>query len=544
MNTVMQALRGLGQRWAARRGTRVVFPSKRPLELPQLIMRRSVLLLLAGLVGVAGLSLLRLREDVASELDAALLLARVTAQISVMHRMDDAQALSQLESTLRQAREQGAQLRHLSLQVQDSAGRDLFVSSRVAPSSPDDDFHALAQTLMPLVARVLDADAREAPATVRWQVSRPQGPDWTVALQAEPASERLEGLNDLLFFLGFCAAFGVAIVLVLSVNTRVALRPLALMMDAIDHWSDGGRQRLQSLPGMPVAELQALAATLQHLDAQLQAAETARRHMSRQVITLQEEERQHLAGELHDELGQHLTALRVDLDWVQHQLKRPLEAATQQALLTLVQGMAERQGHVQQLLRQLLRRLRPLALAEGQDLDVQLCQPLRALAAGWNVRPALGTRFELRLQAHDAQGQPLPWAEADPALLPPGLALALYRISQEALTNVARHAQARHATLCLHWQQAPGGAWLDWACCDDGLGLADPGPALLRGSGLSGLQARIWAHGAELRCGPHPGAPASPGLCLRARFVLGQPQGPVPPEVLLFDDDPNPNPVG
>ena len=110
---------------------------------------------------------------------------------------------------------------------------------------------------------------------------------------------------------------------------------------------------------------------------------------------------------------------------------------------------------------------------------------------------------------------------AEALRLPSTLALAIYRISQEAVTNVARHAQASAATLALScWGDARPGAPLriDWSASDDGVGLTDADAVSLRGKGIAGIQARVWSQGGELRCEPLKAGSANPGLRLSASF--------------------------
>ena len=94
-------------------------------------------------------------------------------------------------------------------------------------------------------------------------------------------------------------------------------------------------------------------------------------------------------------------------------------------------------------------------------------------------------------------------------------------MTQEALTNVARHAQAQRAEVRLVWSRpAPQALALDWSVVDDGVGIADPTAALRRGNGLAGLKERAWAAGGDLQIGPAPddGSPPS-GLRLQASFL-------------------------
>ena len=90
-------------------------------------------------------------------------------------------------------------------------------------------------------------------------------------------------------------------------------------------------------------------------------------------------------------------------------------------------------------------------------------------------------------------------------------------MSQEALTNVARHASASQVQLCLRLQPRGEGSTLDWSVEDDGCGIANLDEACRRGNGLAGLQERAWAFGGELHCGPGAGGR---GLRLSTRLPL------------------------
>jgi two-component system sensor histidine kinase UhpB len=105
--------------------------------------------------------------------------------------------------------------------------------------------------------------------------------------------------------------------------------------------------------------------------------------------------------------------------------------------------------------------------------------------------------------------------------IPRDLALAVYRISQEALTNAARHAHAGEVVLTLTLDMQTQPPTLDWSVQDDGVGLPDPAGARQRGNGLGGMQERVWALGGTWRV--EPADPSSettrPGLRLSARLT-------------------------
>ncbi len=467
----------------------------------------ALVLLLALVLGLA-----RMADDIAEEVDAAMALAAAMATLGQLSQADDAQALAALAEVGR-----SPPLRHLVLQVQAADGRPLLA----APAPAAEPWWE--RGLLALHRRWLSApDARHAD----WLVARPAGPPWRVRLAASHEAERREAMATLVGSLMLLLACVAGLLAVMRWNLRHALAPLGRLLAAIDGIQHQGPAAVQTLPAMPVHELDAVAAALRHLGDALAAAEQRRRLLSQQLLSLQDDERARLARELHDELGQRLTALRVDAAWLARRL------AGDSALQQVADGMAQQCALVQQDIRALLTRLQPFgpvaAQAAGQAQAENLARGvalLQALVASWQGSGAEpGLACSLDLAWLDADGQPQPWPAADAAQalwLPRPLWLTLYRISQEALTNVARHAHAGAAGLRLHVHggRRPGDALrLDWQAWDDGCGLDQTGAVLPRGNGLAGLQDRVWAQGAELQCRPLQAGAAQPGLRLAARF--------------------------
>jgi len=171
------------------------------------------------------------------------------------------------------------------------------------------------------------------------------------------------------------------------------------------------------------------------------------------LLRAQEEERRRIARELHDQAGQTLTALKIELD-----LEGRREASARVAeVLAQVRDVSEL--------------LRPRALD-----DLGLVPALRALAEDFSRR----TQIPVAIEADD----PLGWA--------PETALTLYRVAQEALTNVARHSGARRASVRLVRE----GAACRLVVEDDGRGLDD---GLKPHLGLLGMRERVAAAGGTLR---------------------------------------------
>jgi two-component system sensor histidine kinase UhpB len=471
----------------------------RPLDLPRVVMRRAAWVALAAWLLVLALGLQRAGVDMEQEVAAAQTMAELVATLAQPGPRSDAQWLLELQRVL-----QGGPTRHLSLSVRDAKGRVLFTSGDDAP---------LAPPLAWLVSLHRTLLSVHEPAPVSWALRRLEGPPWMVQVSVSHDSERAEAVGNLAAMLGMVALGSVALLLAMAWNVRRSFAPMHTLLQAIGSLREGDARGLRALPTMPNRELQAIAAALRELADALDGAERQRRALSQQVLTLQDDERQRIARELHDEFGQRLTALRADAAWLSKRLLGDAAGGR------VVQAMATQCEALQSEIRALLHRLQPShddASATSHLLNLQ--RQLEALVHAWSASPGPAVRFELALVAHDAGGRMLPWPDADEAralVLPRELAHALYRNSQEALTNVARHAQATHAMLRLTLQRRADGDLLQWQVGDDGRGLGEFADALQRGNGLAGIRQRVWALGGDLECD------ASRGVCLRASFRIG-----------------------
>ena len=482
-----------------------------PLDLPRLVMQRAILvgLLAVGLALLVGLQ--RTQEAIDEEVEAAMTLAAVMARLGTLASVDDRSALESLR-----AMQAERLLRHLELNIRTADGRLLL-----APPPPQ------ASGLMDRLVR-LHRDHLSEPETrsVSWPVTRPTGAPWTVTLHASSEGERHEAITDLAGIVVALVGCIAGLLLVMRWNMQRAFAPLADLLDAISGIERQALEPVRRLPTMPIRELESIAVALRHLAGGLEQAEAQRRLLSQKVLTLQEDERTRLARELHDEFGQRLTALRFDAAWLTRQV------ADRPELLSVVQGMSARCGEVQRDIRQLLVQLRPFGPAgEGRDPGTlpleRLVSMLEALVRSWQ-ETRTGTRCRLTLDlpppADTAAGSGT--AEIE---LPRDLALTVYRISQEALTNAARHAQARQVELTVRLMLSAGEGereqhrgWLYWSVCDDGVGLGQPAAAALqRGNGLGGMQERVWAQAGQWRI--LPGTADRPGLTLQAWLPLNQP---------------------
>lgn len=191
-------------------------------------------------------------------------------------------------------------------------------------------------------------------------------------------------------------------------------------------------------------------------NAMLDRLETERTTASASALAAQENERQRIARELHDEIGQTLTValltLKRAVDRAPASIRPELEATQE----TVRAGLDE--------VRDIARRLRPDALE-----DLGLHSALSALCSEFGQATGIAVVKHIALQS---------------ARLPPDVELVCYRIAQESLTNVARHAAARKVWLDLH--TAPGR--LNLRIADDGRGGAATGA--VRAAGINGMRER------------------------------------------------------
>jgi two-component system sensor histidine kinase UhpB len=478
-------------------------PSTLPLELPRLVMRRALWVALLAWLLVLALGLRRAAHDTDQEVAAAQTMAAVTARLAQASGWDDQRAIDGLKQL-----ELGTPLRHLSLSIRDAQGALIVAPIGPAPPSPPLSWLvALHRALLPAAA----------PTSVTWPLARGDGRAWLVTLSTSRESERVEAIENLAGVLAIVALGSVALLLVMAFNVRRSFQPMRGLLDAIASLRRGDLGTLQALAPMPIGELHSIRSALHDLGTALQAAEHERQLLSQKVLTLQEDERRRIARELHDEFGQRLTALRADLAWLQRQTMPEPRAAA------VVAGMAAACANLHDETRRLLSNLQPLGAADrlAPSHLLKLQGLLEHLVAGWQHTVERRTRVGLRLSSRHGDGTPGPWPDAGDAAalpLPHALVLTLYRISQEALTNLARHAQATQATLQLTLLRDADRLGLEWQVSDDGIGLESLAAAQQRGNGLAGMRERVWAFGGDLHCAPAAATGQRPGLVLRALF--------------------------
>ncbi|WHX20257.1 HAMP domain-containing sensor histidine kinase [Streptomyces malaysiensis subsp. malaysiensis] len=203
-------------------------------------------------------------------------------------------------------------------------------------------------------------------------------------------------------------------------------------------------------------------------NAMLDRLEAERATSAARALSAQESERHRIAQELHDEVGQSLTAVLLELNRAAGHAPPDLREDLHQVQETTRTSLDE--------IRRIARRLRPGVLEE-----LGLTSALKALTNEFTGAT---------LVVHHRIAADLPPLEAETELV-------LYRVAQESLTNVARHAAAHRAELALN----RGPAGVELRVRDDGRGLGDAA----EGAGIRGMRERALLIGAELDLGSAPG---------------------------------------
>lgn len=256
---------------------------------------------------------------------------------------------------------------------------------------------------------------------------------------------------------------------------RLALTPLTRLQSGVDGVRDGNLTTRVRIGRLDDEQFVRLIETFNQMLATIAENTQELRKLSQRIIEAQEEERQRVARELHDQSGQSLTTMLVRL----RLLERSEDAA--QARLH-VQELRKLTAQALEEIRRIALELRPKILE-----DLGLCEALAWRADELNASAAVRASLQTSGMDHRLSRE---------------LELALYRVAQEALTNIARHAQAKTAQVSL--RQVAGQVTL--SIVDDGAGFdAEAVLAHPSGLGLAGMRERLALVGGSLQVQSTPG---------------------------------------
>ncbi len=274
----------------------------------------------------------------------------------------------------------------------------------------------------------------------------------------------------------------------LDAKTALSLR-MSLLEVVLQHTDQISREREQSRVQQKallaeldhrIAEWESVANELKRESDRRAVVEAELSQVLRRTVLEQEAERQRIARELHDSLGQYLTVMRLDLDSIGR------EAEASASIRRRVEKLKGLTTDVGQEVNQLAWDIRPTAL---DDLGLQMA--FQQFLEEWGERSTLA--FDVHLALNDRR-------------LPPAIETALYRVLQEAIRNVVKHAEAKQVGVILEASQSEARLIVE----DDGKGFVwDPAGGTAEPSdrlGLIGMRERLALVGGSLEIETSPGS--------------------------------------
>jgi PAS domain S-box-containing protein len=213
---------------------------------------------------------------------------------------------------------------------------------------------------------------------------------------------------------------------------------------------------------------------VKRVEQELRTSSEQSRNLAARLLLVREEERTRIAREIHDELGQSLTAVKIDVAWLASRLPRGDVAMLERVRTTL--ALAD---SIIQSVRRISTELRPGIL----DLGL-------AAAVEWQTQEfqtRTGIQCNLRLLTEEA--------------FAPDISTAMFRILQETLTNVARHAKATRVEVIKQKQRDR----LVLRIRDNGMGFDPEDPSISKSLGLLGMRERAAMLGGSVDIASRPG---------------------------------------
>ncbi|MGH8230594.1 MAG: ATP-binding protein [Steroidobacteraceae bacterium] len=425
------------------------------LRLSLLITALIALLTLAGGAWVVR----EARDDIRDEVLSTLTLTGhfLDAQLALMR---DRWQESGKVVPLFQLRELG-DVRHLSVRFYDSAGR--LIDS-------NEGSHDRAPQAPRWFVRAVRAASTPIPPAIR-TVSFNGILVGELIIAADPTYEMDEiwatsrGLLELLL------VFFVLVNVLVWWAVAHALQPIERILSAlgeVEHGHLGAR-----LPRFGLPEMSRISVGFNHMAETLEQSVAENQRLTRRLLQMQEDERRSLARELHDEIGQCLSAIHADAAAIRNRGG----AIVRESAEAIVSVTAQ----IKDMVRGMLQRLRPAEI-EGVGLEAALRE---MLAAFEQRNPTMVCSLQVRAGLGGLQ---------------PELSTAAYRVVQECLTNIARHAHAHRVDIQVELRaaandavaapaQGAGGALLSVSVQDDGRGFDTA--AAPRGFGLMGMRERV-----------------------------------------------------
>ena len=298
-----------------------------------------------------------------------------------------------------------------------------------------------------------------------------------IIVRANPADEITEVWNDTRTVLILMVLFVVLANLIVYITLGRGLAPIDTIMQGLDR-IEHGDYKLR-LPEFHLPELSRISQKFNLMAEVLQRSKEENRFLTQRSLAIQEDERRNLAYELHDELGQSITAIKAVAVSIEQQSGRNPETVNESA-----ETIIKVSNRMYDVARNMMRRLRPPALDE-----LGLVTTLQDMIDDWN------SRHQETFCYFSFDG--------DLSILGEEIKIGLYRIVQESLTNIVKHAQASTVKIGLSTSGGEEAALVMLSIEDDGKGFDKK--TIHHGLGLLGMRERAEALHGSLDIYSEPG---------------------------------------
>jgi two-component system sensor histidine kinase UhpB len=280
----------------------------------------------------------------------------------------------------------------------------------------------------------------------------------------DPSYEFGEIWNQLAGIFYLAGAFFILTNILVAWIVFRALSPVEFILKALTELESGNLK--VKMPNLKTSELSAISSKFNGMVKTLRASIEQNHQLSQKLIRIQEEERKSLARDLHDEFGQSLTAIHADAA-----VLKGLANKDYPKIKPSVNAISDLSKHLMNLVGGMLSRLK---LGVLQELGLE--EGLKDLLNTWQLRhPKIKLYFQVNLKA-------LPKINET-------ISITSYRIIQECLTNISRHAKAKHVAIEIQvLKKNLSSKMIDIHVKDDGIGLSK---SHRDGFGLSGMRERI-----------------------------------------------------
>jgi len=304
------------------------------------------------------------------------------------------------------------------------------------------------------------------PVTAAYDVNMADGSIRTILISADPMDEISEAWSESLAFFFTMSAMIFLIYLMINLVFQSVFKSVNMIVNGLRQVESG--QYGHVLPSSQISEFDAIATEINAMSAALKKAQSENQALAKHTIQIQESERQTMSRELHDEMGQSLTAIKAMAVTV----KQP-NVEVEPAANSIIDVC----NHLAVVVRSMMRTLHPLSLA-----DLGLGATLKDLVGEWERRhPDLAVELDY---------------DAELDLLDNKVAIHVYRIVQECLTNVVRHASASHVKVRLVLIGKPDMPMVNIFVTDDGQGGSADSK---KGFGVLGMRERVESLGGKFK---------------------------------------------